>query len=88
MPLYLVERYLPGLTADDLRVQIERERGLSGLSHLRTTYLPEDELCFTLVEAPSRGAVSRANEQAEMTYERISEALEVPHLDHRGGNHV
>ena len=88
MPLYLVERYLPGLTPDDLRVQIERERGLTGLSHLRTTYLPGDELCFTLVEAPSRGAVSQANEQAEMTYERISEALELSDQDLRGGNHV
>lgn len=88
MPLYLVERYLPGLTADDLRAQVERERGLSGLSHLRTTYLPDDELCFTLVEAPSRGAVSQANELAEMTYERISEALEVPDQDLRGGIHV
>lgn len=88
MPLYLVERYLPGLTADDLRAQVDQERRLAGLSHLRTTYLPGDELCFTLVEAPSRRAVSQANEQAEMTYERISEAIEVPDQDLRGGNHV
>ena len=47
------------------------------MSKKPTTCLPGDELCFPLGEAPSRGAVSRANEQAEMTYERISEVLEV-----------
>jgi Protein of unknown function (DUF4242) len=76
VPVYMVERYLPDLTADGVRAQIEREKELVGLRHLRTTYLPDDELCFSLFEAPSLAAVSQANELTGMAYERISPAFD------------
>ena len=77
MPVFMVERYLPDLTPDGVREQIRQERALEGLRHLRTTYLPSDELCFSLFEASSLAAVSRANDRGGMAYERISEALDV-----------
>lgn len=77
MPVFMVERYLPDLTPDGVRAQMQREQELVGLRHLRTTYLPGDDLCFSLFEAPSLAAVSRANDRAGMAYERITEAFDV-----------
>lgn len=76
MPVFMVERFLPDLTPDNVRAQVEREKELVGLRHLRTTYLPDDELCFSLFEAPSLAAVSRANDRSGMAYERITEAFD------------
>ena len=77
MPVFVVERFLPALTAEDVRAQAQREQGVVGLRHLRTTYLRDDELCFTVVEAPSLEAVRRANQRVGMAYERITEAIDV-----------
>jgi hypothetical protein len=77
VPVFVVERFLPGLTPDGVRAQARRERAVSGLRHLRTTYLCADELCFTVFEAPSLAAVRDANRRMGMAYERISEAIEV-----------
>ena len=77
VPVFMVERYLPDLTPDAVRDQVHREQELPGLRHLRTTYLPGDDLCFSLFEASSLAAVSRANDRAGMAYERIIEAFDV-----------
>jgi len=77
VPVFMVERYLPDLTPEDVRAQVAREQELEGLRHLRTTYLPGDDLCFSLFEAPSLTAVRRANDRTGMAYERITEALDV-----------
>jgi hypothetical protein len=77
VPVFMVERFLPDLTPDGVRAQMQRERALAGLRHLRTTYLPGDDLCFSLFEAPSLIAVTRANDRAGMTYARITEAYDV-----------
>ncbi len=77
MPVFMVERFLPGMSPDDVRAQARRERELAGLRHLRTTYLSDDELCFVVFEAPSLAAVRLANEQVGMPYERITEAIDV-----------
>jgi hypothetical protein len=74
----MVERYLPDLTPEDVRAHSRREQELIGVRYLRATYLPGDDLCFSLFEAPSREAVRQANDRAGMTYERISEAFDVP----------
>ena len=79
--LFVVERYLPALTPDGVRAQARRERDSfpsgTGVRHLRTTYLCEDELCFSLFEAPSLDALRRANELGDLPYERITEAVDV-----------
>ena len=75
--MFVVERFLPALTAEEVRAQAQREQAVVGLRHLRTTYLRDDELCFAIVEAPSLEAVRHANERVGMAYERITEAIDV-----------
>ena len=79
--MFVVERYLPALTPDDVRAQARRESDVVssgvGVRHLRTTYLCEDELCFSLFEAPSLEVLRRANELGDMPFERITEAVDV-----------
>ena len=85
MPTYVVERYLPALMPEGLREHTERERevmtressGTAGVTYLRSTYLRQDELLFSLFEAPSLEAVREANERAGLVYERITEAIDV-----------
>ena len=77
MPLFVVERYLPALTPDGVRAQARRDRAANGIRHLRTTYLRDDELCFSLFEAASPEAVRRANDELGLPYERITEAIDV-----------
>ena len=77
MPVFVVERFLPSLTADDVTAQARRERQVAGWRHIRTTYVPTDELCFVVVEAASLAEVVAANDREAIRYERISEAIEV-----------
>ena len=43
---------------------------------IRTWYLPEDETCFSLFEAPSATALRAAGEAAGVRYARITAAVE------------
>lgn len=77
MPVFVVERYMPALTHDGVRAQAQRDQEAVGVRHLRTTYLRDDELCFSLFEAASPEVVRRANDRLGMRYERITEAIDV-----------
>jgi len=82
MPVFVVERYVAALTPDGVQAHARREAaalaaGADEVRHLRTTYLCEDELCFSVFEAPSIEVVRRINDANGMTYERITEAIEV-----------
>ena len=79
MPVFMVERFLPVLGLGGVEAQALRDDALArraDLRHVRTTYSREDELCFSVFEAPSREAVIDANDQAGMAYERISEVVD------------
>jgi hypothetical protein len=79
MASFLVESYLPdradpapsalvarlGTAAEELALEVR---------YLRTIFLPEDETCFYLFEAPSAEAVRLVSERAELRHERILEA--------------
>ena len=96
MPVFVVERFLPALSGDGVVAQARQERDLRGVKYLRTTCLRDDELCFSVFEAPSLAAVKRANDLAGMAYERVSEAIDVSRevpgpvtgRRHRGGRGV
>jgi hypothetical protein len=84
-PIFVIERYLPGLTppqvtelADRLVTGSRRVRrsGVS-VSWLGSTALLGEETTFCLFRAPSREAVLAVNELAFAPYERIIEALYV-----------
>jgi Nickel responsive protein SCO4226-like len=76
---YLVERYLPGLSAADVHAAIRRmtavaeEMAAGGIPirYLTSAFIPEEEACFCQFDAPSREAVAEANERAAFPYARI-----------------
>jgi hypothetical protein len=77
MPRYLVESY----TADgDVEAACERAARAAALTqdvrYLRTTFLPEDETVLHLFDAPSRDQLERASREAELSFERIVDAIE------------
>jgi hypothetical protein len=79
VPSYLVEAYLtptPEALAD-ARERAARAAELgTGVRHVRTTYLPSDEVVMHLFEAPSAAAVDEAGRRAALPFERIVEAVE------------
>ena len=85
MPKYMVERYLPGITTDQLTAAArsaktttaEMRREGTPVRYLRSTFVPEEEKCFCLFDGPSEETVREANVRAEVPFERI---LEVQHI--------
>jgi hypothetical protein len=85
MPNYLVESYLPRGRAQELPRAVERARAAAELlaargalvRHLRSTFLPEDELCLHLFDADSVALVREASRRAGITAERVVEAVPV-----------
>ena len=78
MPSYLVERYLPGLSADEVQTAIRRLRTVveqmtrgTVIRYLSAAYIAEEESCFCQFVAPSREAVILANQRATFPFARI-----------------
>jgi len=89
VPSYLVERYLPGLSADEVHAATQRleavtkEMAAEGITirYLSSAYVAEEESCFCQLEAPSREAVAAANERAAFGFARVLAAdLSAPQL--------
>ena len=68
MPTYLVEVYAPRGT--DISELVERARAADGVRHLRSIFVPEDEVCFHLFSAEAPGP--------EPPLGRLVEAIEEP----------
>ena len=85
MTKYLVERYLPGLTPEQLAAAAgSAERTTETMTqegtpvqYLRSTFIPGEEKCFCLFEGPSTEMVRTANDRAQLPYERIVEVMHV-----------
>lgn len=69
---YLVELFVPRSEAGVRRVQLAAG---TAVGHLRSIYVPEDEICFLLFEAACAQDVGDAARRADLQFERISEAL-------------
>jgi Protein of unknown function (DUF4242) len=84
--VYLVERYLPGLSRADLELALERlgrvaeelQREGTEVRYLGSTIVPADEACFCQFEAPSRAVVEELNERAKLRFDRIVSGVVVP----------
>lgn len=85
MPIFMVDRYLPGATAEQLaaaqRAAIEtgerfrtRDRPVR---YIRSTFLPGEQRCMCLFEAPAADLVREVNEAAGLPFSRIVEALDL-----------
>src|SRR5205823_6380065 len=63
--MFIVERYLPAVPPGELAAAVERDqRAAAGMTaagtpvrHLSTIYVPSDESCFSLFDAPSAAAL-------------------------------
>ena len=83
MPSYLVETYLARGGGDDCHArrrradsaadQLTREGTRVRFDH--TIFVPEDEICFFVVDAPSSRDVVRAAERAGLQPFRVVEAI-------------
>jgi hypothetical protein len=85
MPSYLVESYLPRSRSAELTEDITRLRAASEaltahgvlVRHVRSSFLPADEIVLHLVEAESLEAAGDATRCAGIVPERIVEAVPV-----------
>ena len=78
--VYVVERYLPGLSHSDLLrglSMLEQKTEAPGVRYLGSTIVLEDEACFCQFEGPSEAAVAEANRNAGLSFDRIVPAVTV-----------
>jgi uncharacterized protein DUF4242 len=82
MPRYMVERHLPGITAEQLAAAAGSAKSTSAemqsegvdVRYVRSTFVPAGEKCYCLFEGPSSEAVADAQSRANLPYEQIHEA--------------
>ena len=85
MPKYMVERSLPNITTDQLAAAAVRAKKTTAkmsqegtpIRYLRSTFVPGEDKCFCLFDGPSLEAVKQANEEAQIPFDRIIEALHI-----------
>jgi len=85
MTVYMVERNLEGISMEDLagaqKAAISMAAEFSGRGtparYLRSTFMPEDGRCHCLFEAESAGDVEALNREAQLPFERVTEALDL-----------
>ena len=75
--VYVVERYLPGLSRSDLLHGLSRLERESEVRYLGSTIVLGDEACFCQFEGPSEAAVAEANRKAGLSFDRIVPAVTV-----------
>ena len=85
MALYLVERHLPGITGEQLKAAAQSAKDTSTemrgegvqIRYLRSTFLPAEEKCFCLFDAPAANIVEQANRRASLPFERVHDAAHI-----------
>ncbi len=85
MPVYMVDRSLPGITLEQL-AQAQREAIKTSLQftgqgkpvrYIRSTFVPGESRCMCLFEAPDAAVVRQVNETAKIPFTRVLEALDL-----------
>jgi hypothetical protein len=84
MPVYLVERHLPGITMPELASLRRAEEQACTASvargkpvrYLRSTFAPGESRCLCLFEAPNADVVQEVNDAAQIPYSRIILAVD------------
>ena len=85
MPVYMVERDLPGIQMEQLAaaqkaaIQAGKELSAQGkqVRYIRSTFVPGQDKCMCLFEAPNPDNVREANERAKVPFTRIVPALDL-----------
>ena len=85
MPVYMVDRDLPGITLDALgsaqgkaiaTADEYRSRGRN-VRYIRSTFVPGESHCMCLFEAANAQDVADLNDEAGIPYTRVTEALDL-----------
>ncbi len=82
MPVYLVERDLPGVSMEQLAdaqkkaIQMGKELTAQGkqVRYIRSTFVPGESKCMCLFEAANPEIVREANERGQIPFTRIVQA--------------
>jgi len=85
MTVYMVERELKGISMNDLAAAQQRAIKTSEdytskgtpMRYIRSTFTPEDGRCMCLFEGKSAADVKHLNEEAEIPFTRVVEALDL-----------
>lgn len=85
MPVYMVDRDLPGITMDQLgaaqkaAIKTSQEFTDQGknVRYLRSMYVPEEAHCMCLFEADNPAVVKEVNEKAQIPFTRVVEAMDL-----------
>ena len=85
MPVYMVERNLPGITMEQLggaqQAAISTSQQFTNqgtnVRYIRSTFVPGEAHCMCLFEAPNADAVKQVNEKANLPFTRIVEAMDL-----------
>jgi Nickel responsive protein SCO4226-like len=83
LPIYLVERYWPGVTNRQLVEAFHRTREVikqfkgegTPVRDIGSTFIPGEEVVFSLYEGPSATVIQQFNERAGIPFSRIVEAI-------------
>ena len=93
MPSYLIESYLPRSRSGELHAEVDRlRRATESLTaegtrvrHLRSAFVPDDELCLHLLEAESGAVAGEASRRAAIEPARVVQAVPVASTNATGG---
>lgn len=85
MPVFMVDRNLPGITLEQLaaaqRAAIEASKQLTAegkpVRYIRSTFVPGEAHVMCLFEASDPALVREANERARIPFSRIVEAFDL-----------
>jgi hypothetical protein len=82
--MYLVERYWPAVTAEQVREALARLAAVAApdrdtARHLGSVLVPADECVFSLFLARSSAAVAAANRAAGVPFDRVAPAVCLPY---------
>lgn len=85
MPIYMVDRNLPGITTEQLAgaqqraIETSRQFTAQGkpVRYIRSMFVPSEAHCMCLFEASSPEHVREVNEKAQLPFNRILEAADL-----------
>jgi hypothetical protein len=85
MPVYAVQRQLPGITLEQLseaqKTAIETSENLSregdSVKYIRSNFYPVDARCTCFFEAPDAELVKRVNMKASLPFDKIEEVFDL-----------
>ena len=85
MPVYMVDRDLPGIKMDQLAaaqkaaIDLSQKMTAQGkkVRYIRSAFVPREAHCMCFFEAANPEVVKELNEAAKIPYKRIVEAMDL-----------